>query len=240
MFGSRERKLRKHGRAALATVLSARRQRWAPALVPDADVNPSAALQPSRNLWKMTVRVEPPGEPPFDANVTAWLPAFKAREGSIVSVLYDPSDHRKVVLDRSLGAQRAASLDPRNVRVDMRRHEEFLARLGGLGEVPVVSAADLLAAGQRVAGVLKSFADTGTTPRSLGRTPSRPEFIDAPRYMLVVDLQFPNLAPVEGRNTQVVPRAQVPNLAIGLKLPCVVDPADPGRLFVVDWDALAH
>jgi hypothetical protein len=37
-------------------------------------------------------------------------------------------------------------------------------------------------------GVLKSFAATGTTPRSLGRTPSRPELIDAPHYILEVEL----------------------------------------------------
>jgi hypothetical protein len=34
---------------------------------------------------------------------------------------------------------------------------------------------------------------------------------------------------------QLVPLAQVPNLAIGLRLNCAVDPADPSRRFVVDW-----
>lgn len=32
--------------------------------------------------------------------------------------------------------------------------------------------------------------------------------------------------------------SQVPNLAIGIKLPCVVPPSDPARRFVVDWDEL--
>jgi hypothetical protein len=108
------------------------------------------------------------------------------------------------------------------------------------GAGPVESAANVLASGQRVRGVLKSFADTGTTQRSLGRPGSRPELIDAPRYVLEVALQFPNLAPVTGRNVQPVPLAQVPNLAIGLQLACVVDPADPSHRFVVDWDAIAH
>jgi hypothetical protein len=101
-------------------------------------------------------------------------------------------------------------------------------------------AADVLASGQRVPGVLKSFAATGTTPRSLRRTPSRPELIDAPHYMLVIELQLPNLAPVEGRLVQPVPPAQVPNLAIGRKLACAVDPADPTQRFAVDWDAIAR
>jgi hypothetical protein len=63
--------------------------------------------------------------------------------------------------------------------------------------VPVLSATDLLASAQRVPGVVKSFAATGTT-RSLGRTPSRPELIDAPHYVFEVDLQFPDLAPTCG------------------------------------------
>jgi hypothetical protein len=84
-------------------------------------------------------------------------------------------------------------------------------------------------------GSLKSFSATGTTPRSLGRTPSRPEFLDAPHYLLEVELQFPNLSSLTGRAIQPVPLTQVPNLAIGLKLPCVVDPADPTHRFVVDW-----
>jgi hypothetical protein len=32
--------------------------------------------------------------------------------------------------------------------------------------------------------------------------------------------------------------SQVPNLAVGLKLDHVVDPADPSRRFVVDWPQL--
>jgi hypothetical protein len=108
-------------------------------------------------------------------------------------------------------------------------------QMAGAGQV--LSAAALLASGQRVPAALKSFAATGTTPRSLGRTPSRPELIDAPHYMLEVELHFPNLAPITARAVQPVPVAHVPSLAIGLSLTCAVDPADPSHRFVVDWDA---
>jgi hypothetical protein len=108
-------------------------------------------------------------------------------------------------------------------------------QMAGAGQV--LSAAGLLASGQRVPAALKSFAATGTTPRSLGRTPSRPELIDAPHYMLEVELHFPNLAPITARAVQPVPIAHVPSLAIGLSLTCAVDPADPSHRFVVDWDA---
>ena len=110
----------------------------------------------------------------------------------------------------------------------------------GPGSGPVHSAAELLASGQRVSGVLKSFAPTGNTPRSLGRTPSTPELLDAPYYLLDIELHFPNLAPFEARNTQPVPPAWVPYLAIGLQLPCAVDPANPQQLCVVDWHAITR
>jgi hypothetical protein len=101
----------------------------------------------------------------------------------------------------------------------------------------VASAADLLATGQRVTGVLTSFAPTGTTPRSLGRTPSSPDLIDAPHYRVGIEFHFPNLAPVEGQAILAVPQAWVPSLAIGRQLPCAVDPANPARRFAVDWAA---
>ena len=112
---------------------------------------------------------------------------------------------------------------------------EAFKQMGGAG--PVLSAAALLATGQRVRAALKSFAATGTTARSLGRTPSRPELIDAPHYMLEVELHFPNLEPIDARAVQAVPAARVPSLAVGLPLTCAVDPSDPSHRFVVDWDA---
>jgi hypothetical protein len=102
---------------------------------------------------------------------------------------------------------------------------------------PPISGPELLALGQRVRGVLKSFTATGETARSRGLTPSRPEFLDYPYYALVVELQLPNQAPVIGRNRQPIPPTEVPNLAIGRELNCAVDPADPSGRFAVDWTA---
>jgi hypothetical protein len=99
----------------------------------------------------------------------------------------------------------------------------------------LTSATDLLASGQRVRGVLKSFRATGETAHSIGRTPTRPEVLDYPVYALEVELRLPNQAPVVGRNRQQVPPTEVPNLAIGRELNCAVDPADPANRFAVDW-----
>lgn len=74
--------------------------------------------------------------------------------------------------------------------------------------------------------------------RSRGVIPKRPEFLGQPNhpyYALVVDLQLPDLAPVEGRNRQPVPLTEVPDLAIGKELNCAVDPADPANRFIVLW-----
>jgi hypothetical protein len=56
-----------------------------------------------------------------------------------------------------------------------------------------------------------------------------PDLIDAPHYILEVELHFPNLASIAARAVQPVLIAQAPNLAIGLPLMCAVDPADPLR-----------
>jgi hypothetical protein len=108
--------------------------------------------------------------------------------------------------------------------------------------------ADFFASGERVTGVLTSFLPSRNTPRSLGASYSRqhpplanPDLIDAPLYVLEVELQFPGMAPVTRKMPQPVPPSQVPDIAKGLKLVCVVDPADPAhRKFIVDWDDTAR
>ena len=79
-------------------------------MISDTDVNPGAAGQELKALWKIAVRVEPDGEPVFDAKIGVWLGVdSRPSEGWLVPVLYDPSDHRKVALDRSRLAQEAAN-----------------------------------------------------------------------------------------------------------------------------------
>jgi hypothetical protein len=76
--------------------------------------------------------------------------------------------------------------------------------------------------------------------RSRGWTPSRPEFLDAPIFKLTVELHLPDRDAVLGRNEQLVPLTEVPNLAIGRELDCAVDPAHPANRFIVDWHAMAN
>jgi Short C-terminal domain len=110
MNGRLERKLRQHGKAAMATVLSIHRKAWTMYMIPDTDVNPGAAGQEPKALWKIAARVEPDGEPVFDAKIGVWLGVHsRPSQGWIIPVLYDPSDDPKVAFDRSRLAQEAAN-----------------------------------------------------------------------------------------------------------------------------------
>jgi hypothetical protein len=101
MAGSRgdtEDRLRARGKAALATVLSARYKAEAPVVVAPGEVVPDDLPW----LWEMRVRVQPEDERRFDATVEGWRRSISERPyvGTIVPVLYDPSDHRAVAYDR--------------------------------------------------------------------------------------------------------------------------------------------
>ena len=58
----------------------------------------------------MTVRVEPDNEPAFEARFDAWLwEAERPFLETVIPVLYDPSDRRKVAFDHSVEARNAAN-----------------------------------------------------------------------------------------------------------------------------------
>ncbi|BBZ40048.1 hypothetical protein [Mycobacterium conspicuum] len=192
-------------------------------------VNDSYVLQ-------IALRVQVPDRPPYDATVSRRIHPIQMaaiQPGRIIPVRVDATDPNVIEFDFNRSAQSPQTLASRAMTAA--QLADAVKRAPGAGSVG--SAADLLASGQRVRAVLKSFAPTGTTPRSLGRTPSRPELLDAPHYIVEVELHFPNLAPLTGRNQQTVPVEQVPTLSIGRELVCAVDPGDPTNRFVIDWDS---
>jgi hypothetical protein len=186
---------------------------------------------------QIALRVQLPGQPTYDVTTSQYVDSMllpSMQPGTAVVVQVDSANPQTVRIDFSQGMAAPSS-----------GAQASTADVAGAvnqspGLVPVSSAAALLASGQQVRGVLKSYADTGNTPRSLGRTPSVPEWIDAPQYVIDVELQFPNMAPVEARTIQPIPLTQVPNLFVGLQVNCAVNPANPAREFVVDWGQSAH
>jgi hypothetical protein len=104
----RERKLRQHGKPAMATVLSARRK-MSGLCKSDDPFYQSQPTQVTPSLRTVTVRVEPDGVPAFEAQIKAWLfDTQRPMQNTVVPVLYDPSDHRTAVLVTSPEAQNAA------------------------------------------------------------------------------------------------------------------------------------
>jgi hypothetical protein len=67
--------------------------------------SPAAEVQNQKILWKLVLQVEPEGEEPFEARVEEMLSWNETVEPSErhnrFVVLYDPSDHAKVVIDES-------------------------------------------------------------------------------------------------------------------------------------------
>ena len=102
MFGKHthlERRLRQSGRKAQADVVSVRPGR--------AIEHGDAVIPGNVELeWKLELRVRPEGEEVFSAEVTArsrQLPHVAT--GQVVTVLYDPDDHRSVVVDSQAAEQ---------------------------------------------------------------------------------------------------------------------------------------
>jgi hypothetical protein len=68
-------------------------------------------------VCKLKLQVTPSGEPAFEASTTARFSQFSVpSEGDTVSVIYDPSDRTKVVIDGSDAAQMHAILEKQIAR----------------------------------------------------------------------------------------------------------------------------
>jgi hypothetical protein len=121
-----EKKLREHGRAGRATILSIRtegRGNSARASWSDDD-----DLTTSWVLCRLELQVMPPGEAPFEVTLRTRLNTLKTK-GDTVPVLYDPDDHEKVVVDYELDA-----------RVQMEGVEAARAALPHPGEAALAAA----------------------------------------------------------------------------------------------------
>jgi hypothetical protein len=121
-----ERRLRKHGQAATATVVSCDQKL-------SANENRQDGIPVAKYLCKVDLRVEPPGEQAFGATTESWFRGSRPGEGSVVGVLYDPSDHGKVVVDHSPEAESGAAIDSAVARrVDRGGDPQRMAGIGDL------------------------------------------------------------------------------------------------------------
>jgi hypothetical protein len=193
------------------------------------------------------LRVQLPAQAPFDVLIKQSVPIYsmgRVDPGKTVAVKVDPVDRTKAVIDWDVivtgpgavgGAE--AVMDPSAGVIAGAVAAAGAGGAAGLAQsgITVSSTVDLLRSGQRVLGVLTEYADTGSTPRSLGLEPSRPEFVDDPMYAVTLQLHIANTTPIEAKVVQRVPRAQVANLAMGMQLNVAVDPSNPTRNVAIDW-----
>jgi hypothetical protein len=187
------------------------------------------------------LRVQLPAQAAYDVMIKQSVPLHamgRVDPGKTVAVKVDPVDRTKVAIDWNVvvtGGGGGIVADPSAGMI-----AGAVASAGGAAGlaqqgITVSSTVDLLRSGQRVLGVLTEYADTGNTPRSLGLTPSRPEFLDDPMYAVTLQLHVDGTAPIEAKVVQRVPRAQVPNLSLGMQTNCAVDPGNPTRNVAIDW-----
>lgn len=195
-------------------------------------------------VCRIGLRVQLPAQAPFDVIIKQSVPITamaRVNPGASIGVKVDPVDQTKVVIDwqapaSPMGMGMAAPIADPNAG-QIAGAFAGAAAAGGLAQAGITygSAKETLQNGQRVLGVLTEFADTGNTPRTLGLTPSQPEFIDDPMYAVTLQLHIANMAPLEAKVVQRVPRAMVPQLAMGMQLNCAVNPSNPTRDVAIDW-----
>ena len=141
----------------MATVLSTRRA-MSGFYKNDDPFYQTPPAQATPDLWTMAVRVQPDGGPAFDAAIEAWLwQRERPWLNTVVPVLYDPSDHRKVVLDRSAEAQNGAQQATLTMREQWlaeqaRNPVDRLTELMNLRDGGVLTAAEYEAQKRRLLG----------------------------------------------------------------------------------------
>jgi len=114
------RELEKNGRRALAKVRDAKKTHYYEAF----GTTPAQEVSNTRVLWKLELQVEPEGEPAFDANVEEFFGSSTTVEPSErhyqFVVLFDPSDHSKVLVDHSDEGARMLQVEQFKERADAR------------------------------------------------------------------------------------------------------------------------
>ncbi len=110
--------LQRKGRRAFAQVRAAKRTSWAET----SGSAPAAEVENQKVLWKLVLLVEPEGEEAFEANVDellGWRERVEPSERHYqFVVLYDPSDHSKVLIDHSDEGERMLAVQQLEERTD--------------------------------------------------------------------------------------------------------------------------
>lgn len=153
------------------------------------------------------------------------------RPGDRFGVRYVPEDPDNFeILGMLPGGEGAFSVDSASAG------DIAAAVQAGAGGAKQGSAAELLASGQRMQGVLTEFADSGQTVGD--QNPALPDPTD-PIYILKLDLVIEGTNPIESVFMTRVPASEIAGLRLGRKFEVAVNPSNPSREVAVDWAASA-
>jgi Short C-terminal domain len=110
VFGDNTRlrkRLREHGRQAEAEVLDVKKRPWTTAQGGAG----GDTIGPTHQVYRLKLRVGPPGEPAFDAEISDQS-LVVPKAGTTVPVLFDPKHHSRLVLDLDALNPFAAQREP--------------------------------------------------------------------------------------------------------------------------------
>ena len=107
------------------------------------------------------------------------------------------------------------------------------ATRANLPQPRIVSAAELLATGQRMTGVLRQFSSTGKTAGEANPAAANP---DDPLYAMTLELPLEGAMPIVAAFVTRVPAGKTVQLALGKRMNVAVNPGNPTREVAIDWD----
>ena len=182
---------------------------------------------------RFTLRIEPGGRPPYEAEHLQSVPRLAlpaALPGSHLCVLVSQEDPTSVHIDWS------ATLGP-----GVTLPGDELSELAGTAHTPLnprrarsaSSGAELLATGEPGTATIRWFKLLGTVGSLRAGAPD-PAHLDHPVYLLALTVHRPGRKPYKARVGHRVPPSVVPSLQPGMTVPVAVDPSRKKRV-AIDW-----
>jgi hypothetical protein len=102
-----------------------------------------------------------------------------------------------------------------------------------LDHAQILAAAELLATGQRMTGIVREFAPTGKTAGETDPAAANP---NDPLYAFTLELPLEGATPVIAAFVTRVPAGKTDQLGLGKRMNVAVNPGNPTREVAIDWD----
>jgi hypothetical protein len=167
------------------------------------------------------------------------------RAGETVPVIVDRADPTRLRLDwdQNRDAPKEAQREARHDAEQRLLREAYGGSTGERDTDPrpanlrrehIVSAAELLATGQRMTGIVREFAPTGKTAGQSNPAAADPNDL---LYAITLELPIEGATPIVAAFVTRVPAAKTDQLGLGKRMHVAVNAGNPTREVAIDWDA---